>query len=1373
MSSTESDHIDAIDHWNRAVEAEDAGDFSTAIAEYDACLCSAPDVATALEAFYRLGLVISRACELNDKDYEDEQLEWRCCELACCEQAARIYEEFPDIWPEHSEINAEEIYLEVQAVLHGQDGPDQTSATECYGNKAKSLQLLRCFSDEVHLEWDADGEALLPESPRDVEDGPIDVAISVQLSDENQLNDDQFTPWAENSQPTANPLKEQTMEEGLSGKMRSLVNQLNSFIKEYETTIARLQKKLEDALQAVDREAKEVDANFATEQNRIEQVKSGTILHANRLLAESKDYESSAMGHLHSQGVYQESVALALDKSLNSRNPLGNAEEALKHAREELKKLREVKKPENHKAVFIGLGIGGFILSLIALVNTRDGGGVFVLINAVFIGMAAVIMFLRNNSAATEMKSLYDLVARETNAAEGYIAGAVKLAMSQSESSQGAARQAYQRAKDRCEQKGAEAKAQYQTDMRDFKKGFSPRVNHFREQVAEFQHETGFVGAHWTDPSWKNWSPASLPAFSACIGTLQTPRIQLMQPFFAGTSLEFEIPALVPFADGVEGKCLLQKATGRAKDACIGATQSMMLRLLANVPPGKVLFTLLDPVGLGQSVAPFMSLADHEEKLITNRAWTEPQHIDEQLSKLTEHMENVIQKYLRNDYASIEEYNQKAGEVAEPYRVLVVFDFPVNFSENAARRLISIAKNGPRCGVYTLVVMDTDSSKKLPYGFNLADLENAATVIHHKEKRFVWDEKTFAGYQVLLDQPADAELFKHIVKETGKRAPESMRVEVPFDRLLAKADLTETTLWTGSTREKIQVPLGPQGAKRLQYLTLGTGTEHHIVCIGMPGSGKTNLMHIIITTMGLIYSPKEMQLYLVDFKQGVGFKRYAETRFPHAKVIAIDSEREFGLSVLQKLDRELNERGEKFRAAGVDAINDYRQKNPEAVLPRILLVVDEFQEFFSHDDNIATQASLLLDRLVRQGRYAGIHVMLGSQSLANRSSLPTSTLGQIGIRIALKCGESDARLIMGDGNLQARLLSRPGEAIYNSANGLLEGNSFFQVALFSEEDRNRSLADIRRFAEQAGLNGSFEAPVVFEGNAPARFEACKALEEAIAVGNRSETLKGASAWLGEPIAIRPPTMARFRRQGGNNLLIVTRDEEEGVGVTISSLISLLAQYGPKAARFLIFNLTTADSEWNELPSNLSQAYPHDIQLVTRKNIRQVLNELVKESNRRIEHQSSSDPEIYFVVLGLHRARDLREDDDGLSRYSSGPKAADLDPHAAFLTLLREGPESGIHVITWCDAYAGIARIDRRILGEFSMRVAGAMSNEDSGRLIDDPAASKLDKAHRAIFYDEERPGQLEKFRPYSIPDRNWIHSFASRAWPRSNKAQNA
>ena len=77
-----------------------------------------------------------------------------------------------------------------------------------------------------------------------------------------------------------------------------------------------------------------------------------------------------------------------------------------------------------------------------------------------------------------------------------------------------------------------------------------------------------------------------------------------------------------------------------------------------------------------------MHLADFDEQLIASRIWTEARQIDEQLTRLTAHMETVLQKYLRNEFATIHEYNAQAGEVAEPFQVLVVANFPDEFQRS-------------------------------------------------------------------------------------------------------------------------------------------------------------------------------------------------------------------------------------------------------------------------------------------------------------------------------------------------------------------------------------------------------------------------------------------------------------------------------------------------------------------------------------------------------------------------------------------------------------------------------------------------------------------------------------------------------------------
>ena len=272
------------------------------------------------------------------------------------------------------------------------------------------------------------------------------------------------------------------------------------------------------------------------------------------------------------------------------------------------------------------------------------------------------------------------------------------------------------------------------------------------------------------------------------------------------------------------------------------------------------------------------------------------------------------------------------------------------------------------------------------------------------------------------------------------------------------------------------------------YFELGKGTTHHALLGGNIGSGKSICQQVLINSLAIKYSYEELNFYLIDFKKGVEFKDYAVFKLPHAKVIAIQSEREFGLSVLEGLNKELNRRGDLFRdKGGFTHIRDFRNKFKDEKLPRLFLIVDEFQEFFSEDDSISDEVSMILDRLVRLGRAFGIHVLLASQSISGRYSLPRSTTDQMAVRIALTSSKADSSLILGDDNTAARLLSRPGEAIYNAASGAIEGNTLFQVFLLSNALRKDILKKFHKKIEKEHLPVP-DPPIVFEGNAPAIFE---------------------------------------------------------------------------------------------------------------------------------------------------------------------------------------------------------------------------------------------------------------------------------------------
>lgn len=860
------------------------------------------------------------------------------------------------------------------------------------------------------------------------------------------------------------------------------------------------------------------------------------------------------------------------------------------------------------------------------------------------------------------------------------------------------------------------------------------------------------------------WSPPTEPPPAIAFGTATLDLKEVNHGLSDDERLHppeqrLEAPALMTLA---EHPTLLLTATGEGRRRGVELLRLMMLRFLTAMPPGKVRFTILDPVGLGENFQAFMHLADIDDQLIAGRIWSEPRDIDEQLSRLTNHMETVLQKYLRSEYETIHEYNASAGEVAEPFQVLVAAGFPVNFGESAARRLVSLVTGGPRCGVYTMLGVDTEA--RMPTDFRLDELKTDAAWLdwqkpegdpeahpEAKEPRFVWRHPGFEELELDLAPEPPVERTIDVIRKAGVAAKAAVKVEVPFSIVEPEPD----KLWTATCDDELSVPIGRAGAKNLQHVRLGKGTSQHLLVAGKTGSGKSTFLHALVTSAAMHFSPDEVEFYLVDFKKGVEFKSYATHRLPHARVIAIESEREFGLSVLERLDEELRVRGERFRDAGVQNLADYRRARPDEKTPRILLIVDEFQELFVEDDRLAQESSLLMDRLVRQGRAFGMHVLLGTQTLAGAYSIARSTLGQIAIRVALECSEADAHLILSDErNTAARFLSRPGEAIYNAQNGLVTANEPFQVVWLPDRDRSGKLDALDEHRHNAELPPP--ATVVFEGNAPADPEKNEPLNRLLA--GEAEPLaagRAAPAWIGAAVAIKPPTYVEFGRHPGTNLLLVGPQETAALGMLSAAVVSLAA--GEPDARVIVFDGARPGEEGAGVWARVADAMPGGATLVDQRSATATVAELAEELASREAAASDPDaptpPAIYVVLHNAGRFRELRKRDDDFSfgMSSDEPKK----PDAQFAELVRNGPALGIHVLAWCDSYNSVTRIiDRQMMREFALRVALQMSAADSSHLLDSPAASDL-KLHRALFYNDET-GQAEKFRPYGMPSEAWL-----------------
>ncbi len=791
------------------------------------------------------------------------------------------------------------------------------------------------------------------------------------------------------------------------------------------------------------------------------------------------------------------------------------------------------------------------------------------------------------------------------------------------------------------------------------------------------------------------------------------------------------------------------------KESCGGAVarvlNNVMLRLLTTTPPGKVSFTIIDPVGLGENFAGLMHLGDYEEALINRRIWTQRDQIDERLAELNAHIEKVIQMYLRNEYANITAYNEQAGSVAEKYLFLVVADFPNGFSEAAAQRLQSIAISGPRCGVFTLI--HWDQRHALPDGFSIDELRKSSVCLRADGAAFsTGREQAEAGAALVPDAPPDATLSQSLVHKIGKNSVDSNRVQVPFEQIAPKPD----ELWTNETTTELRIPIGRTGATKMQYLAIGKGTRQHALFAGKTGSGKSTLFHVIITNLALACSPDQVEFYLIDFKKGVEFKCYANKRLPHARVVAIESDREFALSVLQRVDEELKRRGDMFRKLNVQDVAGYKRAGGTEPMPRTLLLIDEFQEFFTEDDAIAQTASLLFDRIVRQGRAFGIHVILGSQTLGGAFTLARATMGQMVIRVALQCNEADAYLIMDENNSAPRLLSRPGEGIYNDSAGAIEGNSPFQVVWLSDEERDAWLDKVRALADQR--HDRHRSAIVFEGNAPANVQENDLL--AVALESKPTAAPGAArCWFGAPNSIKGPTEAAFLRQSGNHMLIVGQREESALTMIMLSVVALAAQHPAGSARFIVIHGSAPGTPDAEQFERLSKTIPHGLTLATALEIPDVIRDISTEMKARASGETplAGAPSVFVFIHGLHKFKKLRHEDD----FSFGGGDGEASPGAAFNEIITEGSALGIHIIATVDSYNNVNRaMSRKALTEFEMRIVFQMSANDSASLIDSPKASALG-LHRALLYDEQA-GTLETFRPYAAPDAAWFEDAAAK-----------
>ncbi|MFO0066183.1 MAG: hypothetical protein ACK523_09490, partial [Pirellulaceae bacterium] len=432
----------------------------------------------------------------------------------------------------------------------------------------------------------------------------------------------------------------------------------------------------------------------------------------------------------------------------------------------------------------------------------------------------------------------------------------------------------------------------------------------------------------------------------------------------------------------------------------------------------------------------------------------------------------------------------------------------------------------------------------------------------------------------------------------------------------------------------------------------------------------------------------------------------------------------------------MQQRGEQFRSVGCQDVAGWRKARPDMPMPRVLLVIDEFQELFVEDDKLGQTASMYLDRIVRQGRSFGIHAILASQTLGGAYTLPRTTLAQMAVRVAMQCEGSEARMILSEDNLAAERLRHPGQAIYNDAGGRVEGNQPFQVAWINKDQQ---LQRLREMPHQVRPSHTARC-VVFNGHQPAKWSAeTSGFPAGGMAGGKVELL------IGESVAIEPALRLPISDSAGRNLLLVgSNDRMAGhcLSLWIASAVKSLPIASHDKLQLAIFDGQAGDSE-SGLGAKLAGLVPQ-MELADSRSAVPLLERLHQQLKDRISQGHGSWEPVLWCVSPLERFRDFRKSDD-FSFGDSGTPA----PDAVFQELLREGPAVGMHAIVWAQNASSIPRwLPRQSMQDFELRALMTMSAQDSNNLIDQPTAQKMN-ANVMLLYDDAT-GRITKFRPYEL-----------------------
>ncbi|MEU8609760.1 FtsK/SpoIIIE domain-containing protein [Actinoplanes sp. NPDC048791] len=692
-----------------------------------------------------------------------------------------------------------------------------------------------------------------------------------------------------------------------------------------------------------------------------------------------------------------------------------------------------------------------------------------------------------------------------------------------------------------------------------------------------------------------------------------------------------------------------------------GLLRCLLLRLLATAPAGSLLVRAVDGTGGGTVFSPFAALAD--AGLLSPTATDRAQLRD----VLTE-----AEKWLRP---------VRGGAVRRGRRdrmmLLVIASLPELTEGADLVRIAALAQQGPESGLHLIVAgwppppLTAETTQAPLPRTTQVSLRNPYAVVGDPPGATFGSipEALWLNAPVFLDDDPPPHLVDAVCRELAAHSAAASQVTL--------ADLLPDPgeeIWTGDAADGVGTTVGHDGDTPL-VLWFNDLTPHWMVG-GRSGAGKTAFLINVLYGLGTRYSPDELGLYLLDFKEGVSFAEFVPTQrdrtwLPHARAVGVESDREYGLAVLRELDAEMTRRSVAYKRAGVTRFADLRavavEEGRGRPMPRILCVIDEFQVLLAGNDPMAGEAVQLLESLARKGRSYGIHLILASQTVLGVEALYAkrdSIFGQFPVRIALPGGGD----VLEPTNDSAAGLPL-GTAVVNTAGGLggprgaTRGHE--RIVRFPDPHADRAVLSDLRHKLWGARDPEATPPRIFAGYARQHLADDPTDRAALAGrGGRPAALLGRVIDVGLSSAAFPLDSSPGRH------LAVFGSRPDGAEVLEAAARSVAAFHSPRTTRFVISSLV---AEGDEIAKALAVEIGHRQEVV-------VVDAAGLAAEMDLERPG------YRVVFGM----------DAISPGTL----------PSLRRVLREGPGRGVHLLSW---WRGLRR--------FSEETGGSAGREDVAGLV--------------------------------------------------------